>query len=587
MKTRVLLLCLLLLLSACLSVSAQEPAARAIEFNKTLYEGIHTTASITVKDQNLNLSPAAWDKINVLITSDADPKGILLKLNETGPNTGTFSGTLKFSTAASNAVTGVIKVAASSIITAEYTDKSNPNNAAGVIVSARAAFKFKEAVIETSAENDYGTGNMLDIKITDPDANNPDRVDTITAKVGNGNITNNITVRLEETGPNTGEFVQRVWFTDRAGSRKLLYMAESDKVIIRYNDTTVPQGGSKEIIKTIAWYFQSTVITLDKESYIGYNTSADITLYNMELNNSVDKIEYVTVEVVTNNLKKLNLQLKETKRDSGIFTGTLYFGRSTDKDENIIKMTGEDSILISYVNRRNKSDIAQCYADWSPHDGRLTLNRQKYSGNGAIVAITLEDWDVAENPFTRDEVKVTAKVPGASWKRTVTLTETKRDSGVFEGTLYINGDSNRSASIKMNPDEILEIEYLDKDTTSGHEETRKASALWTGVSKPELTLDQPGYKGYGAIMTITLKDPDYNRKENVPESVEVLIKTARSMNGTRYVLKETGTDTGVFTANIVLSESVSNFSSLKVNGTDKVTVTLVDKNVSTTADFSK
>ena len=72
-------------------------------------------------------------------------------------------------------------------------------------------------------------------------------------------------------------------------------MSGQDKVIIKYNDKTVPQGDVKNIVKTISWEYQSTVLTLDKEAYTGYNDTAEILLSNMELNRDSDKIEYVDV----------------------------------------------------------------------------------------------------------------------------------------------------------------------------------------------------------------------------------------------------------------------------------------------------
>ncbi len=567
--------------------SAWRNSTGILEFDKDTYTGLYSSAAITLKDQDLNLSPSIRDTANVKITSDKDSKGIMIRLDEIGNNSGIFTGSFKFSTASSNSIIGTLKIGASSGLTAEYIDLVNAENKTSTIISTKAAFNFTEAVIETSAINDFGAGNMVDIIIYEPDSNNPDRIDTITAKVGAGNSSDDLTLRLEETGANTGEFRQTVHFTDRKSNRNLLYMLGMDKVNIKYIDNTIPQGGSKEINKSIGWEYQSTVITLDKESYIGYNTSAEITLYNMELNNYSDRKDNVFVDIETNNSKELRLELMETGKSTGIFTGKINFGRSSNKKNNTLKMKGEDSILVSYVNRRNKSDIAQCFADWSPHDGKLTMNRQAYSGNAAIVEVTLEDWDIAEDSSVKNEVKVVARVPDTSKKRTLTLKETKRDSGIFIGTFYINGGDGKSPSIEMQRGDVLEVAYTDEDTTGGLEETRTTSAIWTGISDAELTLDQSSYKGLGSYMTIELNDPDYNKKPNARESVKVLVKTSANPKGTKYVLKETDSDTGVFTGSFKLSDALPSYSNIKVDSTDEITVIFIDKNVSVSADFSR
>ncbi|MEA4847610.1 MAG: hypothetical protein VB106_10300 [Clostridiaceae bacterium] len=446
---------------------------------------------------------------------------------------------------------------------------------------------FSEAIIETSAENDSGSGNMLDISINEPDKNNPDRIDTITAKIGAGDSADDMTMRLEETGINTGVFKYTVYMADKKSNRQLLYMKGMDKINIKYVDQTVPQGGTKEIIKTISWDYQSTILTLDKEAYAGYNTSAEISLFNMGLNDKPDKIEYINVLVKTNNSKSLGLELKETKAGSGHFKGKLYFGRSMDKEENIIKMSGEDSITVTYTNRGDKSDVAECYAEWYSQNGQLTLNREEYSGNAAPVLITLADWDIAEDPMVREEVRVIARIQGSKKNRTVTLKETRRDTGIFTGTLYINGEGSKSPYINLDPADKLEVVYTDEDTSSGIEEERIVTALWTGISKAELTLDQAVYKGYDTYMTISLKDPDYNKSTTAFESVEVLIKTSRGGTNKKYILRETGGDTGIFTANLKFSKESPGYSTIRVADNDEITVNFINKNVNAKASFNK
>jgi len=444
-------------------------------------------------------------------------------------------------------------------------------------ITAAAEASVTGALIETSAVNDSGSGNMLDITIYDPDIKNPGRIDTITAKVGAGNSANDMTIRLEETGLDTGIFRYTVYMTDRKSNRQLLYMKGMDKINIKY----------KETVKTINWDYQSTILTLDKEAYAGYNTSAEVSLFNMELNNNPNKIEYINVLVKTSNSKSLGLELRETKAGSGHFNGKLYFGRSTKSEDNIIKMSGEDSITVTYTNKRDKNDIAQCYAEWYPQDGQVTLDKQEYSGNNTPVLITLTDWDIAEDLSKKDEVKVKARARGTKWDRTVTLIETKRDSGIFTGTLYINGGGSKNPSLKLNPGDTFEIVYTDEDTSSGIEEERTASALWKGVSKAELTLDQAVYKGYDTYMTISLKDPDYNKRTTFAESVEVSIKTSGSRTSKKYILRETGSDTGIFAATLKLSGESANYSTIRVADNDEITVIFVDKNVRATAKFNK
>ncbi|HOR86944.1 MAG TPA: hypothetical protein PLL98_10730, partial [Bacillota bacterium] len=125
------------------------------------------------------------------------------------------------------------------------------------------------------------------------------------------------------------------------------------------------------------------------------------------------------------------------------------------------------------------------------------------------------------------------------------------------------------------------------DTTTGTEEERTAYAVWKGISKAELTLDQVLYKGYDTYINITLKDPDYNKKTAIPERVQVLIKTSQGGTSMKYTLLETGSDTGVFTAQLKLSNGSPGGSTIRVSDTDEITVIFVDKNVRASAAFTK
>ena len=446
---------------------------------------------------------------------------------------------------------------------------------------------YTEAVIETSAPNDSGAGNMLEITITEPDVNNPEKIDTITAKAGSGSSEKDLTIYLKETGKNTGIFKYTLYFSSKKTNKQLLTMSEQDKVNIKYVDKTVPQGGVKDIVKTISWEYQSTVLTLDKEAYTGYNDTAEILLLNMELNRNSEKVEYVDVRVSTNHSKGFILELKETKSNSGVFKGTVNFGKPSKKSKNIAKVSDNDSITVSFKNSRDKSDTAECYAAWSPQDGQITLDREEYSGIASPVEITLTDWDIAEDTSRKEKAKVIARLQGSAKSVPVILNETSRNSGIFTGTIYINGDDSKQTSINLKPKDILEVVYTDRDTTTGAEAQRIASAVWTGVSKAELTLDKTSYNGYGSVMTISVKDPDYNKRKTLQEKVKVLVKTSKGNTNKTYYLEETGVDTGVFTGSLMLSKDAADIGRIQVADSDEITVLFIDKNISAKAGFLK
>ena len=58
---------------------------------------VNGTGTIQVVDSRTNMSSETVESLVVYVWSDSDPDGIELRLTETGPNTGTFEGTLYFS----------------------------------------------------------------------------------------------------------------------------------------------------------------------------------------------------------------------------------------------------------------------------------------------------------------------------------------------------------------------------------------------------------------------------------------------------------------------------------------------------------
>lgn len=568
------------------SSSAWKPCTGTVKLNKSSGIGLYSRLMVTVNDQDLNLRPDYKDIARVRITSKTDPQGFILLANETGVNTAVFSGIFKFSTSNTDSDKNIIKISPTDTITATYIDERNSNNISNTVNTETASFQLSEAKILTSAVNDEGSGNMLDITINEPDANSPDVEDRIIAKVGSGDSMNDMTIYLVETGTNTGNFKCRLYLTGDKSDGRLLQMAGADKINIKYTDNTTPEGNIKDIIKTIKWSYQSTVIKLDRTAYCGYNSSAIITLTNMDLNKDKEKIDFVEVKVDTSS-GSVKLKLKETSTDSGKFTGTLYFGRITKRSDGVIKVVKNDTVTISYINKKDKDDKVECSSLWSPQDGTISLDKKKYEEDCAPVKITVKDQDIDQNPHEKDIIKVIARIQGSAKYTSVILTETYNNSGVFTGILYINGGGINRPTITLNPADKLEVVYIDKDTTAGSEKSRTAYAIWGTISKAKLTLDKTAYKGYGTYVTINLDDSEQNLSTTYPDSVNVLLRTNSGKTYMEYTLMETGENTGIFTVQLMFTEETPNFDRICVMAEDEITVSFQEKNVQICAEFRK
>lgn len=559
----------------------------SVKFVKSSYTGLNYKSTIIITDKDHNIRSGYIDTATVRLTSDSDPYGIQLTAYETGVNTGIFYAGFGFSDEKSSIRDALIKVNGSDNIYAAYIDELDENGAVNTKVTAAAEFKFSEAVIKTSASKDEGAGSMFTVTIDDPDANHPGIKDRIIAKVNSVKASEEKTIWLTETGENTGSFRCTVLLSDEITTAAQLQIAYVDTINIKYIDNTVPEGGSKEVVKSINWTYIGRVLKTDKQEYSGFNSSARVTLSDYKLNTDEDKVETIDVKVKTADSKGITLTLKETGSNAGEFSGSLYFGKSTKASTDTIKVSGYETITITYTNKKDKEDIEECVLVWSYQDAEIELDRQEYKGNNMPVNITLRDWDANEKSKSKDEIRVAVKTPGSERDIFVTLIETSNESGVFKGAFYINGIGNNKPSVTLTAGEKFEVSFTDKYTKSGRVEDRTISALWKGLSTATLTLNNQKYTGYADQVIILLQDDDLNKDSNSKDKVPVQVKTRSGKTVAIYTLTETGQDNGEFIGVFEISDQPYTSKTICFADTDVITVTYAEKKVSATATFTK
>lgn len=92
---------------------------------------------VTLKDGNLDLNIAQRDLASVTVTSDSDPVGMTVELEETGENTAIFSGTF-FLTLSEEPQSGYLHVQYGGVIIAHYFDAERPSEPGGIELTTTA-----------------------------------------------------------------------------------------------------------------------------------------------------------------------------------------------------------------------------------------------------------------------------------------------------------------------------------------------------------------------------------------------------------------------------------------------------------------
>ncbi len=120
--------------------------------------GAATTIEIKVGDRDLSLNPGAADEAFITIAGSAEPDGETVRLVETGPDTGMFSGTIPTGHAPGTPHDGILAVEEGGAITATYQD-ANDGTGAPATVTATAVGDLTPPAISGVTLSALGQGD--------------------------------------------------------------------------------------------------------------------------------------------------------------------------------------------------------------------------------------------------------------------------------------------------------------------------------------------------------------------------------------------------------------------------------------------
>ncbi len=468
----------------CTDTAVWTPQTASVKLSSESFVGLNSKCGVTITDNDMNISKDIKDTVNIEVISDTDPKGINLKLYETETDSGIFNGDIFFSNYSSSSDWNTLKVASKSDFKVIYWDDRNEMNEKYVPVDAGAKFQFAEGVLSISGGAQSGKNDSITITVKDSDADTNDQRNTLPVNITSHSTGEAITLWLEETGKSSGSFKRALYFstkkvTDKAKKDVTLLVSQGDAIEITYKDTTVPDGQPLTIRELYTWSYREAVVVLDESSYTGYNSSTTVSVNDSEANCNPKSIDKVKIRVSSTSMPEFTMLISETKADSGIFKGTIHFGRQGNRSEGILKVSAGDKINVSYEDQGEYSyGTVEATAVWNPHDAELKLDSDIYYGNNAEVDITVKDWDMAENSDEKDSIAVSVGIAGKSTVLKLPLKETGKDTGVFTGTFAINSSNSKYMKLRLLDGEELEVIYVDQDNSEGRTVERRASAVW-------------------------------------------------------------------------------------------------------------
>lgn len=525
---------------------------------------------IHVNDTDLNRNPLVHDTATAVVYALGDSE--ILTLNETGADTGIFTGHIPTSPG-SGSTPGVLDNADPGVgITARYTD-SEP--VPGTVRSGDGSF----GVVGLVSMSLVSYQGRIQLGLTDPDAitNDNGEASVGVSSAGEGG-SDSIIVLLPPAVGAPGTFAGSFQVTDAspsvdtAANGSLAAVIPGTVITATYNDTSpeIQVSVSKVVTPSDSGQLFTSPATLPA------GTVLSVTLIDSDLNEDPTRIDTAEVSVVSSNPLEgaETLTLTETAPATGLFVGSLQtrlqFGNSVENDA-FMRVSGGDTIIVSYQDAAPYVLLANAVAVSSSNRGLLSVSPMDGSiGAGGVILVTVADSDLNTDHAALETTHVAVEVKEEGGRgavlslRILTLTETNTDSGVFTGSLQtaeVTSASDGSNNLLVRPRDGIEITYQDSAPISFATEILLVTASTVGTIDAGPSGTQVAYDvaagvnvrriTAGDTVAVTVADADLDVEPQKIDTAQMYFISTRSADTVTVQLSETGANTGVFTGQLL------------------------------------
>jgi len=409
------------------------------------------------------------------------------------------------------------------------------------------------------------------IRVTDPTANkNPYAKDTITLQSQHDIDLKNYTmgsilggwtsctlgsVTLTETDVNSGVFEGSLKLGSNCiGNTTMINGIINVSYVSPYGGgsawvtaTFRPTTASVSVNATVVKYGDYILIrVVDPDANLDSKAKESITLTPDNFSGTLGSVSVGTLE------------LDETDVNSGVFEGVfLVAGVNGDinvKAGDTIELTIADPTpgYITPGASWEELDLSTTFKVAS-FTGKLSTDKTEY-GPGGVIVVRVEDPDANKDVKAKDSVTVSYSVEGLVGTYPVTLTETDVNSGVFEGKLKV-GDivNNYNVQLKDLVGKRIVLVYRDEADATG-KKTVVSTIIKIVSVDPVISFDK-SYYNVGDIATITVDDMDANVNPDQYDTISIRVYSDSDPVGVTIPATETGNNTGVFTAVVLVSDT--------------------------------
>ncbi|MFQ6087928.1 MAG: peptidylprolyl isomerase [Candidatus Methanofastidiosia archaeon] len=206
---------------------------------------------------------------------------------------------------------------------------------------------------------------------------------------------------------------------------------------------------------------------------------------------------------------------------------------------------------------------------------------------GEEIFIEVEDLDKNKNSSSAENISVSLSVPQTGDLEVLSLSETSKDTGVFESSIAsvftLEGVSNNGMLEVVGESHVI-LTYIDEKDPQ--DVSRKEALIKLPSTKSQIRfIDEKGeerdFYPIGQEIFVQVSDFDENQNPEVSEEIEVIIYYMDTLDSEIIELLEVGPNAGIFVSKGILSalsqEGFLNNGTLEVSEQDEILVRYLDK----------
>ncbi len=550
--------------------------------NSGTYTPLRTTEGWTITAPDLNKDPDTLDNYTIYVeisSNNFEATNVSIEINETAPNSGVFNITTNaFNFDNNNDLKGNFSanVSAGDTVTMTFYIPKSPGNTENWTLTKEFTVAAAPS-ISVSVDRDVlplsGYRNMsVYVEVTDTGHSGS----TADIYVDYENISGNV---VSEVGPialseeDTGIYAG--WITVNVTNLPPQFI--NGKVVIVYEGSD-----GEDHTATIQLKVFPATLTVNGSSTISacYGQTLTFKLNDPELNSNASKYDTVTLNISVGS-ETYHVLLNETGTNTGVFVGKGVLA----EDGDLYASPGE-TIQVTFTAKRSTSttpDMESWLSDSLAveinvlsHTGKITTDKANY-GPFDTITITITDPDMNTHYQSKDSIpadQIFIKAPDGSWIHPSSdAEETGDNTGVFQVEVPISDLGTPGDVLKMGSTDII---YKDLQTPNGIQliSTKVHFISWTAK-----ILTDKEYYNLGEKINITVIDPDANEDPNTIDILtdRLMVTSTTDPTGVPVTLVETGPDTGVFHAEILITDHAVGSGYILAHLGDQINITYTDE----------